>query len=238
MALHDLRYNRTDNQPTQLFINYLMILTHINPPNQSKIIYNERKKFNDTYYVENIIGEDIDEDNNIIYLVKWQNFPYYKSTWQYESDFITQGCIDEWKILNQTTKDKLFKKYLNSIEQHKKKNLTQGCIKGFKIYKFYKFIGNLVWSRAINLIKNNNIQSCNRVANNKNHVEAIVKSQRCKTVFYKLTIKFKKNELIDFNCNCKDFTKRTAFGPTLLCKHITAVCLHLSDDKHLYIDDN
>ena len=237
LALHDLRYNRTDNQPAQLFINYLMILTAINPPNQPKIQHEKRKKFNDIYYVENIIGEDKDEDGNVMYLVKWENFPYYKSTWQYQKDFITIDCIKEWKILDPIHKDKLFKRYLKSVEQHNKKNLTQGCIKGFKIYKFYKFIGNLVWSRAINIIKDNNIESCIRSPSNKNLIEAVVKSQRHKTVFYRLTIKFKRKELMDFSCNCKDFEKRSVFGPTLLCKHITAVCLYLSDDKHLYISD-
>ena len=237
LSLHDLRYNRTDNQPTQIFLNYLMILSIINPPNQPKIIHEERKTFDDIYYVESIIGEDKDEDDNIIYLVKWENFPYYKSTWQYKQDFITETCINEWHMLDQKQKDKLFKKYINSIDRFKKKNLTQGCIKGFKIYKFYKFIGNLVWSRAIDLIKNNNIQSCVRALNNKNHINAVVKSQYHKTVFYRLTIIFKKNELVDYNCTCKDFARRNVFGPTLLCKHITAVCLHLSDDKYLHILD-
>ena len=36
LALHDLRYNRTDNQPSQRVINYLMILTTINPPIDQK----------------------------------------------------------------------------------------------------------------------------------------------------------------------------------------------------------
>lgn len=238
LSLHDMRYNRTNNIAAQLFINFLLVLTTVNPPQQPKIALPERISFKNVHYIDKIIGEKKDENGITMYLVKFTDFKLHESVWQYASDFNTDEPIQQWNALEKKHKESLFKKYTNFYQKHEQKQLNPFSVSYFSVERFIHFIDNKIWARAINLLKSKRLLECYRHQSNRNQIIALLESSITQKSYH-VTLLFKKKRLNDWSCECEHFKKTISTGgPKLFCKHITAVCIYISNNKIFYLNQS
>jgi chromo domain-containing protein 1 len=50
-----------------------------------------------SYFVERILAEDIDRDQNMFYLIQWEGYPITESTWEPEQNIEEQKTFDDWE---------------------------------------------------------------------------------------------------------------------------------------------
>jgi Chromo (CHRromatin Organisation MOdifier) domain len=49
-----------------------------------------------SYFVERILAEDMDSDQNMFYLIQWEGYPLAESTWEPEENIEEQKTFDDW----------------------------------------------------------------------------------------------------------------------------------------------
>jgi hypothetical protein len=70
------------------------------------------------YIVESILAEDQDVDGKLFYLLKWEGYPFLKSTWEPAENIKGRAIFDEWEA--------------------QKERIVKGYAKEFDIEKFYQ----------------------------------------------------------------------------------------------------
>ena len=237
LAVHDLRYNRTDNIPEQLLINALMIINTVSKPGPTQKWLEQVPGpiFKDIFYVDKIIGEDVDENGIPMYLVKWDYTNYVKSTWQHEKDFHDKSTLTEWQLLPQKEKNQRFNTYKQKLKQYNL-SLKEGIKKpGYKVNDWIFWSSSDHLQRAKEIIKNKQIKNCQKI--DSNSFTSVIQSKSSNQ--YQVEIEFysKSKSIKRFKCECKYFKRSndTGFKPPSFCKHIVAVLLWISCDKERHL---
>ena len=237
LSLHDFRYNRTDNIQQQIFLNCLMTITIVHPPNQPSMKYEPRTKFEDIRYIDRIVDEAVNKQNEKMYLVKWYNLPYAKCSWQHEADFNSHVPIDEWNALTQEDKKKQTDKYKIHLNNHDKKQIKPHSIIDYPVYQIKRNITDSIWSAGCKILKDKLLETCQYKTDESNEIVATVQSGQYKSKKYKIELTFKSNEVDECNCECAYYKNINQRAPVILyCKHITAICIYLSADGAIYYD--
>lgn len=77
------------------------------------------------YEVEAIRHKGFDNENRVMYCIKWKEFPEEENTWEYESELIDSGLqemIDEWNQQNVPVQNRTTKSHSQPSTQHYRNN--------------------------------------------------------------------------------------------------------------------
>ena len=123
---YDFRINRSCNFQVQVFMQFILLLPYVYPPNKESLKEIKLKKFENVYEVDFIFDKHGDN-----YRIKWKSLGWNHSQWINESDFHQKYCdCDKDKPKCPTV--------YNQLQLKEKENIKKKALKSIETYVIQK----------------------------------------------------------------------------------------------------